>query len=241
MRLYRAGTLASPEAALADDPGRAPLWQVGWIKRRDCQQKIGKRWNPGFQLGPLRVRNDHSSRSATLGDRRRLTVLRGFDDSRQRRLGFAKLKFLHGILCDYKNYRSLIPSEVKLADEDNPCSGWVGAALPGAWRGPAFARRLARAKEKIREKAPRHPILDVDLFRLPNAAKIGRRVERFHETIICAAWSFRGATEGGEPGIHSPRPMVMDSGLAAFAAPRNDAAYGSNFEIAQPDQGNDTD
>jgi hypothetical protein len=33
--------------------------------------------------------------------------------------------------------------------------------------------------------------------------------------IICAAESFRGATEGGEPGIHSPRPVVMDSGLAA--------------------------
>src|SRR5262245_58123090 len=33
--------------------------------------------------------------------------------------------------------------------------------------------------------------------------------------IICTARSFRGATEGGEPGIHSPRPVVMDSGLAA--------------------------
>ncbi|SRR6266446_8486806 len=33
--------------------------------------------------------------------------------------------------------------------------------------------------------------------------------------IICSAWSFRGATEGGEPGIHSSRPVVMDSGLAA--------------------------
>ena len=29
------------------------------------------------------------------------------------------------------------------------------------------------------------------------------------------AWSFRGATEGGEPGIHNSRPVVMDSGLAA--------------------------
>jgi hypothetical protein len=37
--------------------------------------------------------------------------------------------------------------------------------------------------------------------------------------IICAAWSFRGATEGGEPGIHSPRPVVMDSGLAASRSP----------------------
>jgi len=33
--------------------------------------------------------------------------------------------------------------------------------------------------------------------------------------IKCASWSFRGATEGGEPGSHSPRPVVMDSGLAA--------------------------
>ena len=33
--------------------------------------------------------------------------------------------------------------------------------------------------------------------------------------IICAGWSFRGDTEGGEPGIHSPRSVVIDSGLAA--------------------------
>ena len=33
--------------------------------------------------------------------------------------------------------------------------------------------------------------------------------------IISAARSFRGATEGGEPGIHSPRSVVIDSGLAA--------------------------
>src|SRR5262249_53452775 len=33
--------------------------------------------------------------------------------------------------------------------------------------------------------------------------------------IIYTAWSFRGATEGGEPGIHIARPVVMDSGLAA--------------------------
>ena len=31
--------------------------------------------------------------------------------------------------------------------------------------------------------------------------------------------SFRGATEGGEPGIHSPRSVVMDSGLAASRRP----------------------
>src|SRR5215470_1950347 len=37
--------------------------------------------------------------------------------------------------------------------------------------------------------------------------------------IICSAWSFRGATEGGEPGIHTPRPVVMDSGLAASRRP----------------------
>jgi hypothetical protein len=41
-----------------------------------------------------------------------------------------------------------------------------------------------------------------------------------------------GATESGEPGIYTPRPVVMDSGLAAFAAPRNDAAYDSKFRIA---------
>jgi len=32
---------------------------------------------------------------------------------------------------------------------------------------------------------------------------------------MCKVWSFRGATEGGEPGIHNPRPVAMDSGLAA--------------------------
>src|SRR5712692_2832699 len=50
----------------------------------------------------------------------------------------------------------------------------------------------------------------------------GRRdhvVERFHETDHISAWSFRGATEGGEPGIHIPRPVVMDSGLAASRRP----------------------
>src|SRR2546427_8881875 len=40
-------------------------------------------------------------------------------------------------------------------------------------------------------------------------------VERFHETDHMGAWSFRGATEGGEPGIHSLRPVVMDSALSA--------------------------
>jgi hypothetical protein len=31
--------------------------------------------------------------------------------------------------------------------------------------------------------------------------------------IIWTAWSFGGATEGGEPGIHGPRLTVMGSGL----------------------------
>jgi hypothetical protein len=31
--------------------------------------------------------------------------------------------------------------------------------------------------------------------------------------------SFRGATEGGEPGIHIRRPVVMDSGLTASRRP----------------------
>jgi hypothetical protein len=44
-------------------------------------------------------------------------------------------------------------------------------------------------------------------------------------------WSFRGAAEGGEPGIRSPRSVVMESGLATFGgAPRSDAACDSNFE-----------
>ena len=46
-----------------------------------------------------------------------------------------------------------------------------------------------------------------------------RPVERFRETDHMLGWSFRGATEGGEPGIHSPRPVVMDSGLAASRRP----------------------
>src|SRR5712664_3798132 len=56
-----------------------------------------------------------------------------------------------------------------------------------------------------------------------NAASVGKPGAR----------SFRGATEGGEPGIHTPAPVVMDSGLAAFAAPRNDAPYDSKFKIAE--------
>jgi len=31
--------------------------------------------------------------------------------------------------------------------------------------------------------------------------------------IICAAWSFRGATEGGESGIHNPWPVAWIPGL----------------------------
>src|SRR6266436_9723670 len=73
--------------------------------------------------------------------------------------------------------------------------------------------------------------------------------------IIVARLGHSGAPPlGGEPGIHSPRPVVMDSGLAASdlgftrdrhytmrtsatadvrRRPRNDAANDSNFEIAQ--------
>ncbi len=34
--------------------------------------------------------------------------------------------------------------------------------------------------------------------------------------IICTVWSFRGVTDGSAPRVLSPRPVVMDSGLAAF-------------------------
>src|SRR6266850_4838377 len=88
--LCRAGILASPEAGLADDPGQLPFWQVAWIERRDGQQKIRKGRNPGLEFRPLRIRNDHGSWPAVLGDRRRLTVLGGLDDSRQCCLGLAK-------------------------------------------------------------------------------------------------------------------------------------------------------
>ena len=57
-------------------------------------------------------------------------------------------------------------------------------------------------------------------------------MRRFDEIDHILGRSFRGATEGGEPGIHSPQPVVMDSGLAACAAPRNDAGCDANFEIA---------
>jgi len=33
-----------------------------------------------------------------------------------------------------------------------------------------------------------------------------------------------GEAEGREPGIHNPRPVVMDSGFAPFGAPRNDSS-----------------
>jgi len=35
------------------------------------------------------------------------------------------------------------------------------------------------------------------------------------EPVIGVARSSGVTTEGGEPGIHNPRPVVMDSGLAA--------------------------
>ena len=44
-------------------------------------------------------------------------------------------------------------------------------------------------------------------------------VERFDETDHMLGWSSRGATEGGEPGIHILGPWVMDSGLAASRRP----------------------
>src|SRR5882672_6540405 len=46
-------------------------------------------------------------------------------------------------------------------------------------------------------------------------------------------WSFRGATEGGEPGIHKPRSVGYGFRARRFAAPRNDAACDSNFKIAE--------
>jgi hypothetical protein len=92
--LYRAGILASPGAGFAHDPGRAPLWQAAWIERQEGQQKIRKGRNPGLELRPQRIRNDHGSRPAALGDRRRLTVLGGPDDSRQCCLGFREVEVL---------------------------------------------------------------------------------------------------------------------------------------------------
>ena len=58
------------------------------------------------------------SRPAVLGDRRRLIVLGGLDHSRERCLGFAKLKLFHGtaFLCDYMNYCSLDPA----SNRDDP-------------------------------------------------------------------------------------------------------------------------
>jgi len=59
---------------------------------------------------------------------------------------------------------------------------------------------------------------------------------------INAVWSFRGATEGGEPGIHNLRPRAMDSRPApeavtgpsrrpdSLAAPRNDTACDWKFK-----------
>jgi hypothetical protein len=37
------------------------------------------------------------------------------------------------------------------------------------------------------------------------------------KSITCVGWSFHGATEGGEPEIHSLWPV--ESGLVRFAAP----------------------
>src|SRR5258708_35966530 len=38
--------------------------------------------------------------------------------------------------------------------------------------------------------------------------------------------------QGGEPGIHNPRPVVMGSGLVASRRPRT-TAYDSNLKIAE--------
>jgi hypothetical protein len=38
-------------------------------------------------------------------------------------------------------------------------------------------------------------------------------------SITCAGWLFRGVAEGGEPAIHSPRPVVMDCRLAGEILP----------------------
>jgi hypothetical protein len=35
--------------------------------------------------------------------------------------------------------------------------------------------------------------------------------------IMCTAWSFRGATEGGEPGIHNPGRRLWIPGSRAKA------------------------
>src|SRR5215813_1962434 len=76
--------------------------------------------------------------------------------------------------------------------------------------------------------------------------------ERFRETDHMRHWSFRGATEGGEPGIHSlgpwlwfrarrirprvyPRSALYDAHIGnsrCAAAPWNDAAYDLNHENA---------
>ncbi len=37
------------------------------------------------------------------------------------------------------------------------------------------------------------------------------------KSIICVGWSLRDAAEGGEPELHSPRPV--ESGLAALRLP----------------------
>src|SRR5712671_362834 len=50
-------------------------------------------------------------------------------------------------------------------------------------------------------------------------------------TVRKSALSFRGAPPGGDPGIHNPRPGGIDSGLAAFAAPRNDAPYDADTAL----------
>jgi hypothetical protein len=54
-------------------------------------------------------------------------------------------------------------------------------------------------------------------------------VERFDETDHMLGWSFRGATEGGEHGIHSPRPVGYGFRARRFAAPR-----GANGAVREP-------
>src|SRR5262249_16492999 len=57
--------------------------------------------------------------------------------------------------------------------------------------------------------------------RWQDGRRLGRCSLRCGGSSTCFP-SFRGLSAAREPGIHNPRPVVMDSGLATFAAPRKD-------------------
>ena len=82
-----------------------------------------------------------------------------------------------------------------------PCRGLIGRDQQHA---ASFNPASNRSRTELGDKS-----VTRDLFEASRIEVICK-LRRFSSY----ARSFQDATEGGEPGIHSPWPMIMDSGLA---------------------------